>query len=281
MVTSKDNPTAVMIHNLSIRDAFKVALSPALKHLPRRVVVSEAKIVKPHMNWRLWSRFSDEIYWFGRGLEFKNSVPTPIFFPERYPLEANKRRDEPVFVNANKQSATKGELYSLRRGVLKQNSHIAVFGSGWRDRRLSRIVMFCKEVLRAMANPATLRPSVSALFVRPPNYGGTVSDKLSIMSNHKVAVVIENSLEYVTEKLFDAWFAGCIPVYVGPELTQFGFPAELCVPAAPSVEAVSAAIKKAQELDYDDYSTRLHSFLDSSAPLLRWASDRALLKLFA
>ena len=53
-------------------------------------------------------------------------------------------------------------------------------------------------------------------------------------------------------------------------------PSALCIS-----EAVSAAIKKAQELDYDDYSTRLHSFLDSSAPLMRWASDRALLKLFA
>jgi hypothetical protein len=39
--------------------------------------------------------------------------------------------------------------------------------------------------------------------------------------------VIENSADYLSEKLIDAVISGTIPIYVGPNLNTFGLPAEL------------------------------------------------------
>jgi len=51
-----------------------------------------------------------------------------------------------------------------------------------------------------------------------------VDDKLLVMSNFKFALCFENCVfpGYVTEKIFDCFFAGCIPVYYGaPDITDF------------------------------------------------------------
>ncbi|BDA50568.1 probable alpha-(1,3)-fucosyltransferase 10 [Coccomyxa sp. Obi] len=46
---------------------------------------------------------------------------------------------------------------------------------------------------------------------------GTKEDKIDIYRRHKICIVIENSLvtDYVTEKLYDAFVAGCVPLYLG------------------------------------------------------------------
>lgn len=60
-----------------------------------------------------------------------------------------------------------------------------------------------------------------------------VDDKLGTMSGFKFALCFENCVfpGYVTEKIFDCFFAGCIPVYWGaPDITDF-VPAETFVDA--------------------------------------------------
>jgi hypothetical protein len=41
--------------------------------------------------------------------------------------------------------------------------------------------------------------------------------------------VIENSPDYVSEKLFDVLVHGVVPLYVGPPLEEFGIPSSLVV----------------------------------------------------
>ncbi|CAL8464974.1 g4509 [Coccomyxa elongata] len=46
---------------------------------------------------------------------------------------------------------------------------------------------------------------------------GTKEDKVDIYRRHKICIVMENSIatDYVTEKLYDAFVAGCVPLYYG------------------------------------------------------------------
>lgn len=48
-------------------------------------------------------------------------------------------------------------------------------------------------------------------------YRGTVDDKKETLSQYKFAFCLENSIfqGYVTEKIFDSMFAGCVPIYYG------------------------------------------------------------------
>jgi hypothetical protein len=58
---------------------------------------------------------------------------------------------------------------------------------------------------------------------------GIVDDKQAVLADAEFAVVIENSANYVSEKLFDAMFAGCVPLYVGPPLSSVGIPDDVAV----------------------------------------------------
>jgi hypothetical protein len=56
------------------------------------------------------------------------------------------------------------------------------------------------------------------------NVPGGVGDKISLIARSKFCVAMENSIaqDYVTEKLWDALTAGCVPVYIGaPNIDDF------------------------------------------------------------
>jgi len=65
-------------------------------------------------------------------------------------------------------------------------------------------------------------------IVRKPqftSYKGAPSSKLEILRNYRFAICFENSQGlpgYITEKIFDCFFAGCIPIYWGaPNITNY------------------------------------------------------------
>jgi hypothetical protein len=58
---------------------------------------------------------------------------------------------------------------------------------------------------------------------------GEVVDKHQIMKDSKFSLVIENSNFVITEKIFDAIINGSVPIYIGPELSNFGIPKEVAI----------------------------------------------------
>jgi hypothetical protein len=65
-------------------------------------------------------------------------------------------------------------------------------------------------------------PGVADLVRRA--YRGPVEDKLATLAGYRFGLCLENAAHdgYVTEKIFDAMFAGCIPVYLGaPDIERF------------------------------------------------------------
>jgi hypothetical protein len=93
------------------------------------------------------------------------------------------------------------ELYKDRLDAIRHFSHSAdfdLFGRGWSDTStLSRV--------EATAVARSYRGEVPAL------------DKVSTLSKYRFALCFENTAfpGYVTEKIFDCFAAGCIPIYLG------------------------------------------------------------------
>jgi hypothetical protein len=65
----------------------------------------------------------------------------------------------------------------------------------------------------------------------------------------------------MSEKLFDALIAGCIPVYVGPSVIDYGIPGDLVIEVEPSVTSVATGIEAAKRIDFAAFQERLHSWL--------------------
>ena len=139
------------------------------------------------------------------------------------PLEAWDRRHQAALITQwNKFSAISGERYSLRRRVIAcaqaRGVPLDLTGPEWdaSPRRSLRTWIHSAQATRA----AGLRPDLHGLAcLRPPlqRYLGGIDDKLAFTRRYRVAVCIENSGDYVSEKLFDAIRAQTLPVFVGPE----------------------------------------------------------------
>ena len=133
-----------------------------------------------------------------------------------------KRKNRFVFIASNKYSISKGELYSLRRSVLKNfrlGKSIDLFGHDWNK----SIFFNIKNVLLSAFKINFRDYSIKSfrLFSRKfTNYQGISTSKQTTLNNYKFALVIENSKNYISEKLFEALNSQCIVLYVGADLTK-------------------------------------------------------------
>jgi hypothetical protein len=208
----------------------------------------------------------------------------PQFWPQTYPLtgQHENRSNRVVIVNGNKVSVIKGELYSLRRKCIKCLDFIDVYGTDW-DMRLGKQVRYVLSHLRIALENSQL-PRISGLrywFRKPKNWLGSPQEKLNILSNYKFSLVIENSTEFMTEKIFDSFFGGCIPIYVGPDLDHFGIPRDLYIQAEPNLESIIEGLERAKKINYTDWKTRTQDWLASSATHELWEADKVFQRIFS
>ena len=116
------------------------------------------------------------------------------------------------------------ELYSQRAKAIrwfeKYKPHaFELYGNGWRvpEKRLGFIGKMRYR----------LEKVVPFLMGRPvfPSYRGPAKTKQSVLLQAKFCICFENARDirgYLTEKIFDCFFAGCIPVYWGdPDITRW------------------------------------------------------------
>jgi hypothetical protein len=174
-----------------------------------------------------------------------------IPWPQRlgvFPKRSEVRRSYLLgLVAGNKQSSISGSQYQLRRRVIreaeKMNLPILVGGYEWGATRRQLVNRFARSAIKAAT--CGHRPRIfscsRSLLVRPKACAGIVDDVAQVYDQARFALVIENSPDYVSEKLVDAIRTGSAPIYVGPELREFGFPDGLAI----RVEANPKAVLKA------------------------------------
>ena len=106
-----------------------------------------------------------------------------------------------------KEPALANDLYSERLGAIayfsaKDDLHI--YGRGWNVRQ------------------SWLDDKLWGAVTR--NYKGECEDKIATLNKYRFSICFENTRfkGYVTEKIFDCFFAGCIPIYYGaPDIEEY------------------------------------------------------------
>jgi hypothetical protein len=93
---------------------------------------------------------------------------------------------------------------------------------------------------------------IGSLWVSLLGPHGPAEDKLKALSHYKVSLVIENSAEFVSEKLSESIRAGTVPFYIGPPVEIFGTPKELVATAEPNIIGIQAALVEAHGMLYKD-----------------------------
>lgn len=150
-----------------------------------------------------------------------------------------------------KDKSLKEELYSLRLKAIEffhNNSNFHLYGRNW-DKRLFGIPK---------------RQFNAALKC----YKGAVEDKVETLSNYKFTICFENAVfeGYITEKIFDCFYANSIPIYYGaPDICDH-IPKECFIDFRnfKNFEELNIFLNSLSEQEFDKYITAINNFLESN-----------------
>ena len=213
-------------------------------------------------------------------LKFKNT----IFWPQTWLHETFQNRvrinNKPILINSDLLSLKVGEMYSFRRKILIKIPETILYGRGWNKTLIARIKVVLLEFLKFIKIPGKIKLSwLSYYFRSMSNYAGELNDKSEALKNYKYSIVIENSLNYLSEKLFDSLASGCIPIYIGPSLANYQIPIGLVIESEPDVESVKTSLSKAESINYEAWKKSAGEWLSSTTTVNLWDKSTFFLRL--
>lgn len=146
------------------------------------------------------------------------------------------------------------QLHDLRLHLissLSRKSLIGLYGEGW-----SRA-----------SNPRKYRYPIDHKKLSPSALSPGPGIKRDTLQHYRFNLVVENCRfpGYITEKIFDAFLAGCVPVYWGaPDVTDF-IPAECFVDGFQfkTMRALEKRLLSMSEEEWEGYRSAARAFLDS------------------
>lgn len=137
---------------------------------------------------------------------FKFNYPEPYKLKNPYE-KTYKEKELCTLISGNKSSKISGELYSERIKTIEffeknDSKNFNFYGRGWNKHknRLEKLLPF--------------------IITNYSTYKGETSNKMETLSNYKFCICYENQKNvngYITEKIFDCFLSGCIPIYWGAE----------------------------------------------------------------
>ena len=200
--------------------AWKIILANKGKNI---LLCNETPLVIPFNYWKILHIFFSKIYTWHDGL-----IDSKKYFRIHWPkssagintkAKSFKAKKFLVIINTNKLpfypfkiiSPFGKELYTERIKSIeffenKIPEKFYFYGKGWNKRK---------------------KYNIRELFFGYKKYGtyrGTVDDKIKTLSDFKYALCFENveAKGYITEKIFDAFKAKCVPIYWGaPDITTY------------------------------------------------------------
>ena len=101
-----------------------------------------------------------------------------------------------------------------------------------------------------------------------PRYGGPIADKIETIKHYKFSICYENCKEvrgYITEKIFDCFQAGNVPIYWGASNITDYIPPECFIDrrAFSSYQELHHYLKTMTKEKYDTYLAHIKNFLES------------------
>ena len=101
-----------------------------------------------------------------------------------------------------------------------------------------------------------------------PSYIGPAKTKYEVLSKTKFCICFENARDidgYITEKIFDCFFAGCVPIYWGETNISQSVPAECFIDFCQfsSYEDLHRYLKGLSPIQFAAYQQAARDFLMS------------------
>jgi len=181
-------------------------------------------------------------------------------------FNASKKQKLCTVISSNKIDNKPGELYTERIKAIRwfekhSPDDFDLYGFGW-DRYNFRGQFLGIKLARLNR----LKCLTKLLAPNYPSYKGTIGSKNETFKKYKFAVCYENCQGfngYITEKIFDCFFAGCVPIYLGPPNINKYIPSDCFIDKRKfkTYQELYHHIKNMPEDQYNNYLNSIKSFL--------------------
>jgi len=240
------------------------------------LIIFECPVIKPE-NWvKKNHRYFSKIFtWNDAWVDNKK------YFHFHWPQNKNGMRKKFIsfkkkrfltLINAHKTNYLPDELYSLRIAAIRyfEKTHpqdFDLYGVGW-GRPLS--LKFAYSSLKRGFNFFNFLKDYCQSLKGFPSYKGQVDDKYATLSQYKFALCFENMKNidgYITEKIFDCFKAGCVPVYFGAKNITHYIPKQTFIDFRNfrNFDDLYNFLKIIREGEYNDYLKNIRNFLNSKS----------------
>ena len=230
------------------------------------LILFESELIIPN-NWKKENHkyFKKVFVWNDKWVDGKKYIKYywPNKVNDKINFDLNKKNKLCAMIAGHKLKSHPLELYSERVKAIRffEKEHpdeFDLFGMGW-DKyvfkgilsKFNRFVHFFKF-----------------LKVNYPSYRGKIDSKINTLQNYKFSICYENAKDipgYITEKIFDSLFAGCIPVYWGaPNITDF-VPSNVFIDKRnfKTYDELYKYMKNMPNSEYTTYLENIKKFLNS------------------
>lgn len=248
---------------------------PDANSIPKSyLILSESELIRPdNYDDNKHKNFSKIFTWHDDLID--NIKYFKLNFSHLFPEEINKdvlAKDKLVtLIAGNKSIIHPLELYSKRIEAIRwfEQNHLEKFdlyGVGWEKYRFGG-----SKIIRALNRI----PYLASFFEKVMNkryisYRGVVDNKKRTMENYRFSICYENAKDipgYITEKIFDSFFAGCVPIYWGANNITDYVPEDCFIDktAFNTYEELFIFIIEMSDSDYTNYLDNIEYYLKSEA----------------
>jgi hypothetical protein len=158
------------------------------------------------------------------------------------------------------------ELYSKRVEAIKwfekkYPDDFEFYGINWDNEYRYKDIRFMRKIYRIKPLQKFFPPAYSS-------YKGSIQSKKEILEKYKFSICYENARDipgYITEKIFDCFFAGCIPVYWGANNIYDHIDQGCFIDRREfkNYESLYYYMKNMQDEEYMNYLKNIEKFLNS------------------
>lgn len=243
---------------------FQQALSSSK---PLYLIVLESPLVRPqnydpanHGYFRRIFTYNDAQIDSDRFIKLNYS----FCMPSSIPMNLLPKKKLCVMIAGYKSSRHPQELYGERLAAIKwfELNHpedFDLYGVGWDKGRLGR------RLPQWLASRIGWLGRLGAPDV--PLYRGRVERKRDVMGRYRFALCYENIKDvpgYITEKLFDAFFAGTVPVYLGADNITDHVPADCFIDLRkfPDYSSLYEELSGMTDKRYLEYLEKIEEFIN-------------------
>jgi alpha(1,3/1,4) fucosyltransferase len=218
----------------------------------------ENEVNRPDNYWRLNHRDFEKVFTWNPEL-VDNKKYIQIYdtakIPPNFSVNVAEKTKFCILLSSQKYSTHRKALYKERTDIIRwfEREHpgqFDLYGQRW-DRfyfsnNLWRLNILLAKIYRKYPDRFHTRHF--------PSHRGPVASKREVMRSYKFAITYENAVfpGYLTEKILHAFFAGCVPVYLGAPDVLDTIPAETFIDRRkfPSNEALYEYLSSMSEEEY-------------------------------